>query len=193
MSTGPRLKGMTTDIRLFNTNYIFEPQLLSGITTRAFAYFLPLWRCSRPACFPSLAFAPGGTVNGANPMTTAVLRSFNPDQGIVTVKVDGRSPDVALRVCGSDRSTILRLSPGHRISFEFACNRHGQVFAIDVTPVAPIPSVPHSRRTSPRENRKLLKPDCCSESEADLEELLAAPVIRRLMQRDGVDPQAVGR
>ena len=68
-------------------------------------------------------------------MTTAVIRSFNLDHGLVIVKVDGRAPDVALRLCGSDRSTVANLMPGRRIRFDFQRGRHGQVFAIDVTPI----------------------------------------------------------
>jgi hypothetical protein len=36
-------------------------------------------------------------------MTTAVIRSFRPAHGLVIVKVDGRAPEVALRVCGRAR------------------------------------------------------------------------------------------
>jgi hypothetical protein len=68
-------------------------------------------------------------------MTTAVIRSFRPDHGLVIVNVDGRAPDVALPVCGSDRSTVATLRPGRRIRFDFQCGRHGQVFAIDVAPI----------------------------------------------------------
>ena len=68
-------------------------------------------------------------------MTMAVLRSFNRDRGLIIVRVEGRSSDVALRVCGSDRSTTAKLPPGHMIRFDFACNREGQVFAIDIEPV----------------------------------------------------------
>lgn len=68
-------------------------------------------------------------------MTTAVIRSFNPDHDLVVVKVEGRAPDVALRLCGSDKSTVAKLRPGQRIRFDFQCGRHGQVFAIDVTPI----------------------------------------------------------
>jgi hypothetical protein len=43
-------------------------------------------------------------------MATAVLRSFKPDLDLIVVKLDGRSAEVALRVSGSDRSTIATLS-----------------------------------------------------------------------------------
>jgi hypothetical protein len=125
-------------------------------------------------------------------MTTAVLRSFNPDHDLIIVKVDGRSPQVALKVCRSDRSTMARLPAGSRIHFDFACDRHGQVFAIDITPLPPLPSV-LGRRASAQDDTDLSGPKCFpfSELEADLEALLAAPIIRRLMQKDGVDPQSV--
>jgi cold shock CspA family protein len=129
-------------------------------------------------------------------MATGVLKSFKLDQGIVMVKLDGRSPDVALRVCGSDKRTVANLPPGQKIRFDFSCTRGGQVYAIDVMPD---PTVPQ-QKTSKAANRAFVKSDrdlqhCrCRMSpceHANLEELLAAPIIRRLMERDGVDPQAV--
>ena len=68
-------------------------------------------------------------------MTTAVIKSFNRDHGLVIVKIDGGAADIALRLGSSDRSTVAKLSPGQRIRFDFQCSRHGQVFAIDVSAV----------------------------------------------------------
>lgn len=144
-------------------------------------------------------------------MTTAVIRSFRPDHGLVIVKVDGRAPDVALRVCGSDRSTVAGLRPGQRIQFDFQCDHHGHVFAIDVTAISPLlpgraldgsPHCPGSQSDSSRGagRRHSGEPDewpvqsascAASGSQTALEELLAAPIIRRLMERDGVRPQSV--
>jgi hypothetical protein len=129
-------------------------------------------------------------------MATGVIKSFKLDHGIVTVKLDRRSPDVALRVCGSDKRTVANLTPGQKIRFDFSCTRDGQVFAIDVMPDATVPQKEASRAAKrPFVKSDFdLRPDRCSMSsseQANLEELLAAPIIRRLMERDGVDPQAV--
>jgi cold shock CspA family protein len=144
-------------------------------------------------------------------MTTAVIRSFRPDHGLVIIKVDGMAPDVALRVCGSDRSTVAELRPGQRIQFDFQCDRHGHVFAINVTAISPLlpgrgvdgsPLYPSSQSDTSRAagRRYSGEPDkrpgqsascAASGSRAALEALLAAPVGRRLMERDGVHPQSV--
>jgi hypothetical protein len=144
-------------------------------------------------------------------MTTAVIRSFRPAHGLVIVKVDGRAPEVALRVCGSDRSTVAELRPGQRIQFDFQCDRHGHVFAIDVTAIPPLlpgrgvdgsPLYPSSQSERSRAaGRRYLgeldewsvRSASCAASDAQpaLEELLAAPVVRRLMERDGIHPQSV--
>jgi hypothetical protein len=129
-------------------------------------------------------------------MATGVLKSFKLDQGIVMVKLDGRSPDVALRVCGSDKRTVANLPPGQKIRFDFSCTQGGQVYAIDVTPDPTVPRRDASGAGSRHSDRSVsaLRHDRCSmrpSEQADLEELLAAPIIRRLMERDGVDPQAV--
>lgn len=144
-------------------------------------------------------------------MTTAVIRSFRPAHGLVIVKVDGRGPDVALRVCGSDRSTVAELRPSQRIQFDFRCDRHGHVFAIDVTAIPPLlpgrgvdgtslhPSSESDRsraaglRYSGELDERSVRSASCpdSNSQPALEELLAAPVVRRLMERDGIHPQSV--
>jgi len=146
-------------------------------------------------------------------MTTAVIKSFKADRGIVIVKVDERSPGVALRLCGSDRTTVAKMLPGQRIQFEFACDRKGNVFGIDVTPVSvPTEAVGGAGPTStacakpsrrkrpadpvrhfiPLKGRALPdEPGKDNAAETTLEELLAAPVIRKMMERDQVDPQAI--
>ena len=148
-------------------------------------------------------------------MATAVIKSLKLHHGLVVVKLDGRSPEVALRVSGSDEETVASLTPGQRIRFDFACDRHGQVFAIDVIPEPGISraignSGSSSRSTqlpadkSEREahQRNLGKADPDSQhgrcwvhpsEQAHLEELLAAPIIRRLMHRDDADPEAIRR
>ena len=68
-------------------------------------------------------------------MAIATVKSFQPDHGLVIVKLDGRLQEAALRVCGSDRTTIKKVLPGHRIRFDLSCNRQGQVFAVDVIPI----------------------------------------------------------
>jgi cold shock CspA family protein len=129
-------------------------------------------------------------------MANGILKSFKLDQGIVMVKLDGRSPDVALRVCGSDKRTVANLTPGQKIRFDFSCTQGGQVYAIDVVPDPTVPQKDASRADNRHFARsdRAFRHDRCSISpseQADLEELLAAPIIRRLMERDGVDPQAV--
>jgi cold shock CspA family protein len=127
-------------------------------------------------------------------MATGVLKSFKLDQGIVMVKLDGRSPDVALRVCGSDKRTVANLPPGQKIRFDFSCTQGGQVYAIDVMPDPTVPRKDASGAGNRHSAVSDLRHDRCSmgsSEHADLEELLAAPIIRRLMERDGVDPQAV--
>ena len=145
-------------------------------------------------------------------MATGVIKAFKLDHGLVIVKLDGRSPDVALRVCGSDKRTVATLRPGQKIRFDLSCARDGRVFAIDVMADTTLP-------------REVADPDSLSHSgplrkdgsnatdrrhfgksvgglrtgqywmtafeEADLGELLAAPVIRRLIERDGVEPRNV--
>ncbi len=145
-------------------------------------------------------------------MATGVIKSFKFDPGLVIVKLDGRSPDVALRVCGSDKRTVATLTPGQKIRFDLSCARDGRVFAIDVIPDTTLPHdvADSDRSTPPRplpgdgyngterrhfgESDRGLRTGQCqmtASEEADLEELFAAPVIRRLMERDGVDPRAV--
>src|SRR5712691_8883788 len=133
-------------------------------------------------------------------MTTAVIRSVRPDHGLVIVKVDGKAPNVALRVGGSDRSTVARLRPGQKIRFDLQCDPHGNMFAIDVTAISPLPSNcgVDAFQGSPRRSARFgAAGRRCSDhsdarsmscAEAALEELLATPIIHRLMQRDGVDP-----
>jgi cold shock CspA family protein len=65
-------------------------------------------------------------------MAIGVIKSFELDQGLIIVKLDGRSPEVALHVSGSDKATVASLMAGHQIRFDFARGRRGQVFAIDV-------------------------------------------------------------
>jgi hypothetical protein len=125
-------------------------------------------------------------------MTSGVLRSLNPDRSLIIVKVDDRAAEVALRVRGSDRSAMATMPAGQRISFEFACNRHGDVFAIDVLPIPTFSRVRKWGGAKGRYPNDLLEPGHRgSATEAHLEELLAAPIVQKLMQRDGVDPQAV--
>jgi len=124
-------------------------------------------------------------------MATAVLRSFKPELDLIIVKLDGRSAEVALRVSASDRSIIARLPPGHKIGFDLECDRHGRVFAIDVTPDPPLAA--HNRQTRNRIKAGSSEPEGASISgmEAEMEQLLATPIVRRLMQKDGVDPRSV--
>jgi len=65
-------------------------------------------------------------------MAIGVIKSFEVDHGLVIVKLDGRSPEVALHVSGSDKETVTSLTAGQKIRFDFARDRHGQMFAIDV-------------------------------------------------------------
>jgi len=53
-------------------------------------------------------------------MTTAVIRSFKPELGLVR---------------GSDRSIIPRLERGEPSQFELVSDRHGQGCAVDIAPL----------------------------------------------------------
>jgi len=68
-------------------------------------------------------------------MTTAVIRSFEPDQGLVHVLLVGTLCETTLRVRGSDKSVVARLPRGEPIQFELARDRHGHECAIDVAPI----------------------------------------------------------
>ncbi len=68
-------------------------------------------------------------------MTTAVIRSFEPDLGSVRVLLVGTLSETTLRVCGSDRSIVARLPAGEPIQFELVRDRHGRDCAIDVAPL----------------------------------------------------------
>jgi hypothetical protein len=66
------------------------------------------------------------------PTTTAVIRSFEPDRGLVDVLLVGTLSEATSRVRGSDRSTVARLRRGEPIQFELVRDRHGHECAIDV-------------------------------------------------------------
>ena len=53
-------------------------------------------------------------------MTTAVIRSFKPELGLVR---------------GSDRSIVPRLERGEPSQFELVSDRHGQGCAVDIAPL----------------------------------------------------------
>jgi hypothetical protein len=72
-------------------------------------------------------------------MATGVIKSLKLDHDLVIVKLDGRSPAVALRVRGSDKRTVATLTPGQKIRFDLSCARDGRVFAIDVMPDTTLP------------------------------------------------------
>ncbi|HXP05999.1 MAG TPA: hypothetical protein VN808_17930 [Stellaceae bacterium] len=67
-------------------------------------------------------------------MTTAIISSFEPDKGLVRVVVAGALAEVPLRVCGSDKAVVARLSRGQHIRFNLVQDRNGQGCAIDVAP-----------------------------------------------------------
>jgi hypothetical protein len=144
-------------------------------------------------------------------MTTAVVRSLRLDQDLVIVKLDGRSAEIALRVHDTDRATVAKLFRGQRIEFDFECDRDGRVFAVDLAPVSSL-SVSENLKVSLRQPKSrtetgastapnsadpggaLEQPDYATQSQyAAVEELLSAPVIRRLMKRDGVSPDLIRR
>lgn len=69
-------------------------------------------------------------------MITADIRHFERDHGLVVVKLaDPHVPELALRVCGSDRSTLARLGPGETIQFDIACDRRGHPVAFDISAI----------------------------------------------------------
>jgi hypothetical protein len=68
-------------------------------------------------------------------MTAGVIRSFEPDQGLVHVLLVGTLCVATLRVRGSDRLVVARLPQGEPIRFELVRDRHGRDCAIDVAPI----------------------------------------------------------
>ena len=70
-------------------------------------------------------------------MTTAIIKYFKRDESLVVVQIAGTALDVALRVCGTDRSTAAKLVPGETISFDIARDRRGCAVAIDIAPIQP--------------------------------------------------------
>lgn len=67
-------------------------------------------------------------------MPTAIIRSFEPDKGLVRVVVTGALAEVPLRVRGSDKSVVARLPRGQHIRFHLAHDQNGHGCAIDVAP-----------------------------------------------------------
>ena len=65
-------------------------------------------------------------------MTTAVIRSFEPDRGLVHVLLVGALSETILRGCGGDRSIAACLPAGEPIELELVRDRHGRERAIDV-------------------------------------------------------------
>jgi hypothetical protein len=88
---------------------------------------------------PERFFFKGGAIACVSaelcPMTTAFIRSFEPDQGLVHVLLVGTLSEATLRVCGSDRSVVARLPPGEPIQFQLVRDRHGRECAIDIESV----------------------------------------------------------
>jgi hypothetical protein len=78
--------------------------------------------------------APSPRFGEIYPMTTAIIRSFEPDKGLVCVVVSGALAEVQLRVCGSNKSVVARLPPGQHIRFNLVHDRNGRGCAIDVAP-----------------------------------------------------------
>jgi hypothetical protein len=74
-------------------------------------------------------------------MTTAVIRSFEPDLGLVHVLLVGTLSETTLRVWGSDRSTVARLGRGEPIQFELVRDRDGRECAIDIAPLQTLATV----------------------------------------------------
>jgi hypothetical protein len=70
-------------------------------------------------------------------VTTAIIKYFKRDESLVVVRVAGTALDVALRVCGTDRSTAAKLVPGETVSFDIARDRRGCAVAIDVSSIQP--------------------------------------------------------
>jgi hypothetical protein len=68
-------------------------------------------------------------------MTAGVIRSFEPDQGLVHVLLVGTLCEATLRVRGSDRLLVARLPQGEPIRFELVRDRQGRDCAIDVVPI----------------------------------------------------------
>jgi hypothetical protein len=125
-------------------------------------------------------------------MTTAILKSFNRDQNVAILSVQSHRPDCAFRLCGRDRSVVAHLTPGQLIRFNISCNRHGELFAIDV---APVPSTaPHgsscTAQCKPHEAEVRILP---TEPTMTLDWLLASDTVCQMMARDGVDPSDVRR
>ena len=70
-------------------------------------------------------------------MTAGVLRSFEPDEGVVQVLLVDDMSETTLRVRGSDRVTIARLAPGEPIQFHLVRDNQGRTCAIDISLIKP--------------------------------------------------------
>jgi hypothetical protein len=73
--------------------------------------------------------------NGVLQVTAAIIRSFQPDSGIVRVLLAKTLTETSLRVRGSDKSVVARLPLGEPIEFELVRDRRGRDCAIDVAPI----------------------------------------------------------
>jgi hypothetical protein len=144
-------------------------------------------------------------------MVTATLRSFSHDQNTAVVSIGGTCSDITFHLCGSDRSVVTHLIPGQQIRFNVSRSRHGELYAVDVTPISCPPQSIDDRRANrtsnasgsrqqPRLPTQRYEPRG-KPSRSDraplalahviLDELLASCVIRQVMARDAVDPQDV--
>jgi hypothetical protein len=65
-------------------------------------------------------------------VVSGVVRSFEPDQGLVCVLLVEDLCEKTFRVRGSDRSTVAHLLRGDPIQFQLARDRRGRTCAIDI-------------------------------------------------------------
>jgi hypothetical protein len=73
------------------------------------------------------------TILAESSMAAGVLRSFEPDDGVIHVLLIEGLSETALRVCGSDKLTAARLPRGEAIQFQLVRDRQGRACAIDVS------------------------------------------------------------
>ena len=87
------------------------------------------------ACFLLLRRSKRVRVKRSLTVTAAILRSFEPDRGIVRTLLAKTLTETSLRVCGSDKSVIAHFPLGELIEFELVRDRHGRDCAIDIAPI----------------------------------------------------------
>ena len=66
-------------------------------------------------------------------MTAGVIRSFEPDEGLLRVLLVNDLSERTLRVRGSDKSIVAHLPHGEPIQFQLVHDCRGRACAIDIS------------------------------------------------------------